>query len=53
MTPNRFAAICSSFTVDPSIALEDEEVCQLLNDDLLRPSVENRRRLEEILRENF
>jgi hypothetical protein len=53
MTPNHFAAICSSFTIDPSIALEDEEVCQLLADDLSCPSVENQSRLEEILLENF
>ncbi len=53
MTKDRFAAICSSFGVDPSIALEDDEVCDLLASDLMDPLAQNQARLEQILCENF
>lgn len=53
MTANHFAATCSSFGVDPSIALENDEIYKLLLDDASNPSVENQSRLERILCENF
>ena len=53
MTKLDFISICKSASVDPSIAIENEDVRAVLKSDLGKGTIENQLKLASILTSNF
>ena len=53
MTKLDFISICNSASVDPSIAIENDEVRAVLKSDLGKGTIENQLKLSAILNSNF
>ena len=53
MTKLDFISICKSASVDPLIALENQDVIDILKSDLGKGTIENQLKLASILTSNF